>query len=627
MNLDALLERLDSDQIDAVTSAGAPLAIIAAAGSGKTTVLTRRIAHRLESGSALGQHVLALTFTAQAANELRRRVRSLGLRDRIEAGTFHAVALRLLRQRALDQNQPVLTIAADRTRLMNEAIRELTIKADVHSVMQDLDWCRARMVPVRSSTALSRRSGRREALPVEQLAALAERYDLIKRRRGVMDFDDVLEHCLQALRNDKAWAAGVRWRFRHLFVDEAQDLNPLQHALLETIRDGRPDICLVGDPRQAIFAFNGAEPAIMINVDKLYPGITIVRLRNNYRCSPQVLDAARRVLLAAGQHDDSQSAAPNNAPVTVISHADENGESAAVAQILRQLTGPHGRWHTCAVLARTTAQLTHVSAALAHRGVPVARQGEAAPKRAISRALADAYSQRNNAALGEWIEQVSSEPEPDPVRARVAEAADRFLAQGTGMSFKAWVELHSPFDDLQEAAKEDAVELLTFHAAKGREWPNVIVIGAETGLVPHSGATTPDQKAEEARLLYVACTRAKEQLIVSWAASRNGKAAHASPLIADIATSIDAPCAPAENFRLPMVVVNGAFVALSEWRRNAARAAGVAPQTVCSDEALRLVAEHRPISVAEVAALTDLGPIAALRIAPRMLAVLENTPG
>ena len=624
MDLDELLRGLDPEQRDAVTSIGAPLAIVAAAGSGKTTVLTRRIAYRIVNETAMGQHVLALTFTTQAATELRRRLRLLGLRDRFEAGTFHAVALRLLRQRAADQGLPPPSIAADRTRLMNEAIKELTIRADAYSALLEIDWCRARMIPVRTSATLSKRAGRREVLAPEQLGALADRYDLIKKRRGVIDFDDVLLHCLHALTTDRAWAAGVRWRFRHLFVDEAQDLNPLQYALLEALRDGRSDLCLVGDPRQAIFGFNGSDPTIMTNVEKLYPGVTIARLTANYRSTPQVLDSARQVLHAAQQHDDSRSMTQDGVPVRVVAHSDERAESAAVAGWLRDFTGSRGGWRSSAVLARTSAQLAELAADLTRHGIPVGRAGEAAPRRALAQVLSEAQTQRNSHDLGQWIERISSEAEPGTIRSRVGEAADRYLAQNTGISFRAWIELHAPFDDLLDTASDDVVELLTLHAAKGREWRNVVIVGAEAGIIPHSSAVTVEQKAEEARLLYVGCTRAREQLVLSWVEARNGRATKVSPLITNVASVIVQPAAPPVSFRLPPTTPNPVYQDLLTWRGNAARAAGVSPRTVCSDEALRIIAENRPTSVEALAAITDMGPLAAQRLAPRLFAVLHG---
>ena len=621
-----MLTGLDPDQREAVTVAAGPLAIIAAPGSGKTTVLTRRIAHRVASDPDVhAQHVLALTFTSQAAGELQRRLRRAGLRDRVEAGTFHAVALRLLRQRAADNGQPAISLVGDRMRLLGEALRSLSSTLDPYAVMAEIDWSRARRVPFSEYSVAAKQAGRRTNFTPAQLAAVADAYRTVKRRRGVVDFDDLLEQCVQALQTDRLWAAGVRWRFRHLFVDEGQDLNPLQHAMLEGIRDGRPDLCIVGDPRQAIFGFNGADPAIMNAVERIYPGVTIVRLRRNYRCTPQVIEASRTILAHAEQTDDSIAVAADGDAVQVVEFATEADESAGVARILREMVGPHQSWRSCAVLARTVAQLVTVGKALTTAGVPVNVQGRAGNERALDHAVREACSQRGATELGDWIERVTNEGSTDSVRARVAEAADRYLTQRTGMSFRAWIELHSPFDDLEEAEPGDAVDVLTFHAAKGREWQRVVVIGAEHGLVPHSSAVTAAQRDEEARLLYVACTRAREQLVVTWARRRKDRLSRPSPLIEGVeAGGGVAPSAPPPVTRPPRPAPDPVHSALVEWRRLAARAAQVSPGSICSDESLRAVAQARPASLETLVMLTDLGPLAAARVGPRLLAALNR---
>ena len=625
MDLDALLRGLDTDQRAAVSCAESPLAIVAAAGSGKTTVLTRRIAYRVATDpDVAAQHVLALTFTNQAASELRRRLRHVGLRERIEAGTFHAVALRLLRQRAIDTDQRLPVVASDRFRLINEALRLVGSKADPTVVLNELDWTRARQLSPAESLTAAKRVGRRFSLEPTEFIAVADAYVTIKTRRGVVDFDDLLERCLGALNTDRQWAAGIRWRFRHLFVDESQDLNPLQHSLLEAIRDGRPDLCLVGDPRQAIFGFNGADPAIMNNVEQLYPGITIVRLTRNYRCTPQIIDAARGVLRRADQSDDSVAVPVDGVGVRVVGETDEAAENIAVGRILRDIVGSQQTWRSCAVLARTTAQLNALNTALVRAGVPTSLQGRADARREFGAALGEAYACRTHADLGAWAERVTSDTSVDPTRSRVAEAADRFVAQGTGMTFRAWVELHSPFDDLNNAEPDDAVDLLTLHAAKGREWQTVIIVGTEQGLIPHSTATSRTQRDEEARLLYVACTRAREQLILTWAAQRNGRKTQPSPLIGDIVTRNEEPVGAPPARARTRVAPDPVYAALVAWRSNAAKAAQVTPSAICSDESLRAVARVRPSTIAEIVAITDLGPVSAARIAPRMLDVLSR---
>jgi len=191
------------------------------------------------------------------------------------------------------------------------------------------------------------------------------------------------------------------------------------------------------------------------------------------------------------------------------------------------------------------------------------------------------------------------------------------------VSFRAWVDLYAPFDDLQDDSG-DGVELQTFHGAKGREWRSVLIVGAEVGLIPHSSAVTAAMRDEEARLLYVACTRAREALVITWAQVRNDRPTKMSPLVAGIGAGGSNSPAPPPARRPPRAQPDPVYSALVSWRKNAAKAAKVDPASICSDESLRAVAQARPSTVEAVAALTDLGPIAAARIAPRILAALNE---
>src|SRR4051812_47114781 len=165
MTADRLLVGLDAEQRRAVESTAGPLAIVAAAGSGKTTVLTRRIAHRLEHGHAEPRHVVALTFTRDAAGELRRRLRRLDIDEPIEAGTFHSIALRLLRDRALTRNEAMPSLAPDRPRLVRESLKEARVEVDPHPAMTDIDWARARRIDPADYERQSRAARRRGSIP------------------------------------------------------------------------------------------------------------------------------------------------------------------------------------------------------------------------------------------------------------------------------------------------------------------------------------------------------------------------------------------------------------------------------------------------------------------------------
>jgi DNA helicase-2/ATP-dependent DNA helicase PcrA len=340
-------------------------------------------------------------------------------------------------------------------------------------------------------------------------------YERIKRHRGVVDFDDLLEQNLRAVETDKAFRELVHWRFRHLFVDEAQDLNPLQHALLEAWRGGRADICLVGDPRQAIYGWNGADHTTLTEVERFYPGVTVVSLVTNYRCSPQVVDAGAAALEAGGQRDDTSSNRPDGPALVIEPYATVDAEAGAIARTVRTALDAHAP-ASIAVLARTNDQLGPIGAALSALGIATQRAAGRSP---LEQALSEVYRLGHREALALWADEQFALQ--DPLRRRVAEEIDRFLASHEPGGFRSWVDARDPFDELDDDDGEGAVSLLTFHGAKGREWPVVIVAGVEEGLIPHSSALSPAQRAEEARLLYVAITRAIDRLVLTRSESRD----------------------------------------------------------------------------------------------------------
>jgi DNA helicase-2/ATP-dependent DNA helicase PcrA len=610
-----LLRSLDPQQRLAVTSDAAPLAVVAAAGSGKTTVLTRRIARRILDGTAEPRHVLALTFTRDSAGELRRRLRRLDVRETIESGTFHAVALRLLRDRALTNGTSAPVIAPDRHRLIREVMTETRLRRDPSGVIADLDWARVRMVEPAQFGDATRKAKRRSVLDGPTFVAVEAAYTALKKRRGVVDFDDLLAHMLTHMQRDTVFADVVRWRFRHLFVDEAQDLNPLQFAVLDQIRDGRPDICLVGDHRQAIYGWNGADPSTLLDVEERFPGVTVVALTGNYRCSPQIVGTGAAALMAAGIADDTESKRPEGRRPTFVAAEDDLDEAAQVAARVRDLVQRHGN-REVAVLARTNEQLDTLGKALVAADLPIIRSVGASP---LERAVTEAARSRTRDQLAEWAETVWTGGASDPMRRRVAEEADRFLSSNESGGFRAWIEAHQPFDDM-EPDDEGAVSLLTFHAAKGREWEAVLVTGVEVGLVPHSSANSVAQRTEEARLLYVAITRASDELVLTWADRRGGSPSGPSPWVEALQAAVPLqPPTPIPALLRQRRPVADPLVDLRAWRAGVARAAGVDERAVCSDTILRSLLDAPPGDAHELAVRLGVSPTVAARWAPRLL--------
>jgi len=231
-----LVADLDSLQRRAVTTTAAPLRILAGAGSGKTRVLTRRIAHRVATGEADPRHVLALTFTRKAAGEMRSRLRQLGLRDELAAGTFHAVAYAQLRNLWADRGQRPWELVDRKVPLVADLLprggRGGTTALDV---VGEIEWAKARQISPEAYRAAVTESDRRPGVDPTTVVEVYTRYEEQKKRRRLLDFDDLLDGWRRAIERGDDFAQAQRWRFRHVFVDEFQDVNPLQHAVLKAL--------------------------------------------------------------------------------------------------------------------------------------------------------------------------------------------------------------------------------------------------------------------------------------------------------------------------------------------------------------------------------------------------------
>ena len=531
VDADALVAGLNASQLEAVTTDGEPVVVLAGAGSGKTRVLTRRIAYRIATGETDPNRVMALTFTRKAAGELRQRLRAVGLRDAVAAGTFHSLALLQLRQRWAERHVNPPTLLDRKIRFVARLIgsnQGRKMGADAIDVVTELDWARARLVGPDDYPMAAAEAGRTPPLPAEQIGEILTRYQQEKRRRRLVDFDDLLMLAVRDLRSDERYAAAIRWRYRHLYVDEMQDVNPLQYELLSEWRGGRDDLFIVGDPNQAIYGWNGADPNLLRRFVRREPNATVVELADNYRSTPQILRTASALI--AGRE-----LAPNRAdgPVPKITaYPDDRAEAEGIAQAIRDAHSVAGDWSDQAVLVRTNAQLTIIEQALADAGIATRLRGTtgplASPELRTELALLTKPDVDLHASLLDLEARVAEPPPVETVaaierRANLAALVrlvhDYVMSDPTpnGLGLAAWI---GTLEKGDADVDTDAVELATFHAAKGLEWPVVHVAGLEEGFVPIAYASTGAQLAEEKRLLYVAVTRAMDELHLSWAAER-----------------------------------------------------------------------------------------------------------
>ena len=692
-----LLRGLNEAQHAAVVSEASPLRILAGAGSGKTRVLTHRIAYRAEVGTLDPNRVLAVTFTRKAAGELRERLGRLGLRSGVHAGTFHSIAYAQLRQRWEERGIRPPELLERKVgfvaRLMSS--RGGTAPLDV---VAEIEWAAARRVGPEQYEAAAALARRRPPLDAGKVAEIYDRVMTETRRRRLVDFDAQLRLAVRDLAADPVYAAARHWRFRHLFVDEFQDVNPLQHALLEAWSGPESDLCAVGDPNQAIYAWNGADSRYLIDFETYFPGSTTVTLEDNYRSTPEILTVANAVL------DSGRSVPirlrphrPSGPVPSVTDHPDASAEAAAIARKVRDLHSPGTSWSRQAVLVRTNAQATLISEAFTRAAIPHRVRGggdlleQPEVRQAVS-ALRRASSLQM--ALGDLEEQVrratpdQDEPDGDapegapapataqttateapPTDREMRRSAEEQLTQERAANLAELVRLGREYLAIdpdggipgflgwmtsalrgEDRSAGDAVELVTFHAAKGLEWPIVHLAGLEEGFVPiHHAKESDDDVDEERRLLYVALTRAREELHCTWARSREfgsrSLTRKPSPWLEIVASTVG--MAPLqvdrkEGARRARSARSGSsrsgrsapdeldpanaelFESLRAWRKQKAKEADVPAYVIFNDATLVALATARPSTRAQLLRVSGLGAVKAQRFGDDVLRIVAE---
>ncbi len=504
---DQALGSLTGPQADAVSSPARALCIVAGAGSGKTRVLTLRVARRIRDGSADADHTVVCTFTRKAANELRERLRLYGVpvstpagpgaapSPGVRAGTLHQMGLTLLRRHALDTGQPPPVVAEHRWRTVAGIVQDQAVAAAIDT---EIGWAKARCLRPGMYLQAAIRSERVASVTPMQVEEAFADYEATLARRHSLDLDDVLVRAADLFGADAGFAERMHWRYRHLSVDEFQDVNPAQFRLIGALLGRRDDLCVVGDPNQAIYGWNGADPTLLARLPQVVAGMEVIRLDENHRSTPQVVAAATAALGRTLSAPPRSAAADGPMPV-VTAFDDDSAEAEAVAAALLERSEDGMAWSGQAVLARTHDQLATVAHALTRAGIPHRMApGPEAPE-------------------GETVVP----REDGPRRGGSRRSTGVLRTEGRGRS-------------------DDAVELATFHRAKGLEWESVHVVGLEEGFVPIVYAESSEALDEERRLLYVALTRAARDLHCSWARSRrmaNGRQMdrRPSPWLAEVA--------------------------------------------------------------------------------------------
>jgi len=529
VSTEAIYEGLNAEQRRAVECVHGPVCILAGAGSGKTTTITRRVAHQVVSGEFEPKNILAVTFTTKAAGELAERLARLGAPG-VPAKTFHAAALSqltVLGGRSYDVLPSKIQIVKDAAKILPAAYRSTALR----DLAQEIERAKNRRVPpARYEAEVS--DG---PLPTDLMARVYGRYEKLKADARKVDFEDLLEHTIEMYEIDERALARFKSRYLAITVDEYQDVNLLQQTLLERWLDGRDELCVVGDDYQAIYSFTGATPRYLLEMPRRYTHAQVIRLERNYRSSAQVLELANKLVPRLGGAPKTlTSANGTTGPTPRLRPCDGlAGELKTLVAEIRRLRTERVPYEQMAVLYRINYRSADYEEALHHARIPFQVAGggflERPAARAALRQLQTAVSTEVVATVERLLEEAQYIAEPDPSELTPAELARQQdlarlldLAQEFDNGERSVADfvahLRERFDSEQP---RQAVRLMTYHLAKGLEFEAIFLPRLEQRELPFYRALDAGTVAEERRLFYVGLTRAKKHLLITWDRNRN----------------------------------------------------------------------------------------------------------
>lgn len=656
----ALLEALDSEQRAVATHFDSPVVVLAGAGTGKTRAMTHRIAYGIASEVFPANHVLALTFTAKAAGEMRSRLRGLGV-PAVQARTFHSAALRQLRffwDRFAEGDFPRIIenkagiIGSVMQSLGMETSRELT-----RDVASEIEFAASTLLGVddyATKAAARELPGR---LSVEDMVRIFEAYGEAKTRGRLLDFDDVLLVLSGVLAEYPAIAAEIRDQYRHFVVDEFQDVSPLQFDVLSRWLGPRDNLCVVGDPAQTIYTFAGADASLLGTLSTSMPDTRTIRLVRNYRSSQAIVSTANNLLRHTSRTALTlRTDNPMGRQPRMVEYPTDEAEATGVVQAISAEIEAGRRPRNIAVLFRTNGQSPAYEQALAAAGIPyVLRGGERFFARKevkeavlmLKAARVTSSGQRLPEAVMEVLGSLGFTREPpaagagrqrwESLKALVDLAEEHQHGQELPVPMEVFLNDLSDRAEHQFAPDIEGVTLASFHAAKGLEWDSVHLVGLSEGLLPISYAQTPRAIAEERRLFYVALTRAGTDLRMSWSLARfdsTQKPRRSSRFLAELGqagpTMGDGRAASNSAALNRCRGCNRALVSqidravgrcsdcpadidlelldrLRRWRVRIGLEQGLPPYLVLTDTSLSVIAEVRPSSLDELARVPGIG--------------------
>jgi DNA helicase-2/ATP-dependent DNA helicase PcrA len=539
LDSEEILAALDDEQRAVALASRGPVCVIAGAGTGKTRAITHRIAYAASIGVMDPQKVLALTFTARAAGEMRMRLRTLGV-PTVAARTIHSAALKQLLYfwpQVFGGRAPDLLTT--KTGFITQAITRADLQGSLSITSRDLmrdiaseiEWAKSSQVVPEDYVNESSKRTQKPRINPEQIAQVYSAYMSLMKQERAMDFEDVLLLTAAMLEEEREVRERVQDQYRYFTIDEYQDISPLQQRVINSWLGSRQEICVVGDPAQTIYSFAGATPVFLNTFTQRFPDAEVIRLTSGYRSTPEITLMANTVLRSASMGQELVAQNEHGTKPTVVAYKDESAEIAGVVKDIGVLLSEGAPAQEVAILARTNNQLNSIEKAIAAAGLPYqVRNNERFFDRTDVREFLKGV--RTASVIPTegvyWLDELRTLAQPfltgaaiDGIAgllhlARELDADDSFAPK----TLRAY--LREVEDRVQQnnPPTMPVLTLATLHAAKGLEWERVFLIGVSESILPFdSGNTGPENQNaidEERRLFYVGITRAKKDLRMSY---------------------------------------------------------------------------------------------------------------
>ena len=541
LRAEEILAALDDDQREVALATRGPVCVIAGAGTGKTRAITHRIAYAAAIGTMDPSKVLALTFTARAAGEMRTRLRSLGV-PTVAARTVHSAALKQLiyfwptvfggrTPDLMNSKTPFLTEAVNRAELAGEI--RITSREIMRDIATEIEWAKVSQVaPIDYLDQVNARS-MKPRVKAEHIATIYVAYESLKKQELAIDFEDVLLLTSAMLEEERSVRERVQDQYRYFTVDEYQDISPIQQRLINAWLGSRKDICVVGDPAQTIYSFAGATPVFLNTFTQRFPEAEVIRLSTGYRSTPEITFAANALLRNSSMGQELTAGNDHGLHPSVDGYKDESGEIAGILSQITALLSEGTAPQEIAILARTNSQLKGVERAMNSKGLPY--QVRSTERFFERQDVRDFLKQVRQASVlptegATWIDELRTIAQPYLTGESIDGIAallhlGRELDSDDGFTPKT---LRGFLREVEDRVTQNnpptmpVVTLATLHAAKGLEWERVFLMGASEGILPLETGSTGTSDAvvsEERRLFYVGMTRAKVDLHISYRGS------------------------------------------------------------------------------------------------------------